>query len=524
MPRDVDIAVRPEVFFTPDALAAAAANAAGIARADVREVQVLRRAIDARRGVRFQLLVRLHLHGDPEVGREPASRPSFPPRRGGAPVAVIGAGPAGLFAALRLAEHGIPVVVFERGKPVQARRRDIAALTKRGIVDPESNYCFGEGGAGTYSDGKLYTRAQKRGSVTRVLETLVAHGADPDILVDARPHVGSNRLPKIVTALRETLASAGVEIRFGERVDDVVHAGGLARAVRTSVGEELPIAAVVLATGHSARDVFHLAAALGCPLEAKPFAVGVRVEHPQPLIDRVQYGADAGRTPLPAASYRLATTVQDRGVFSFCMCPGGWIVPATTASDELVVNGMSLARRDSPFANSGIVVALTPDDVAALGFAGPLGGLALQAGMERMAYQLGGGAQVAPAQRLQDFIAGRESVDLPATSYVPGVRAARLDAALPAFVAGRLRDAFRRFARTLRGYDTRDAVAVGVETRSSSPVRIVRDAATLASPALANLYPCGEGGGYAGGIVSAALDGIAVADALAAADRGRRLG
>jgi len=521
MPRDVEIAVRPEVFFAPDALASAAADAAGVVRADVREVEVLRRAIDARRGVRFQLRVRLHLHGHPALHSERPALPSFPAARRGLPVAVIGAGPAGLFAALRLAAHGVPVVIFERGKPVQARRRDIAALNKRGIVDPESNYCFGEGGAGTYSDGKLYTRAQKRGPVRSVLETLVAHGADPDILVDARPHVGSNRLPKIVTALRETLASAGSEIRFESRIDDLIVDDGAVRAVRTGGGDERPVAAVVLATGHSARDVYRIAATHGCPLEAKPFAVGVRVEHPQPLIDRAQYGADATRYPLPAASYRLAATVGERGVFSFCMCPGGWIVPATTAAAELVVNGMSLARRDSPFANSGIVVAMTAEDVAALGFPGPLGGLDLQASLERGAYELGGGQQVAPAQRVQDFIAGRSSADLPATSYVPGVRSVRLDAALPPFIADRLRDGFRRFARTLRGYDTRDAVAVGVETRSSSPVRVVRDPRTLTSPALVNLYPCGEGAGYAGGIVSAALDGIAVADALATADAAR---
>jgi hypothetical protein len=319
-----------------------------------------------------------------------------------------------------------------------------------------------------------------------------------------------------VTAIRETLAGAGVEIRFEERLDDVVVADGRVAAVRTSRAETA-VAAVVLATGHSARDVYALAERHGWPMEAKAFAAGVRVEHPQRLIDRAQYGADAGRHPLPAAAYRLATTVDDRGVFSFCMCPGGWIVPATTAADEVVVNGMSLARRDSPFANSGIVVGLTPDDLAALGFPGPLGGVAMQARLERAAYEHGGGAQVAPAQRLVDFIAGRDSRDLPATSYVPGVRAVRLDAELPPFIATRLRDAFRRFGRTLRGFDAQDAVAVGVETRSSSPVRIVRDAATLASAAADNLYPCGEGAGYAGGIVSAALDGMAVADAVAAA-------
>ncbi len=516
MARDVEIIVRPEVFYERAALVAAAAAAAGVAPDDVAELEVRRRALDARRGVRFVLTVRLRVRGErtPEPARP--ALPAFPVARRGLPVAVIGAGPAGLFAALRLAEQGIPALVLERGKPVQARRRDIAALNKLGVVDRESNYCFGEGGAGTYSDGKLHTRSHKRGSVRRVLEMLVAHGADPDILVDARPHVGSNRLPRIVTALRETLASAGVEIRFAQRLDSLVVDAGAVRAVRTAAGEEIAVAAVVLATGHSARDVYRMAAGIGISLEAKPFALGVRVEHPQPLVDRAQYGADAGRFPLPAAAYRLATTVRERGVFSFCMCPGGWIVPATTDPDEVVVNGMSLARRDSPFANSGIVVALGTADVAALGFAGPLGGVALQAAIERAACRDGGGRQVAPAQRIQDFIAGRESKDLPATSYVPGVRSVRLDAELPPFVSERLREAFRRFARTLRGYDTRDAVAVGVETRSSSPVRIVRDPRTLASPALANLHPCGEGAGYAGGIVSAALDGIAVADAVAA--------
>jgi hypothetical protein len=431
-------------------------------------------------------------------------------------VAIVGAGPAGLFAALRLAEHGVPAVVLERGKPVQARRRDLAMLNRDGVVNPESNYCFGEGGAGTYSDGKLYTRAQKRGPVAAVLDCLVAHGADPSIRVEARPHVGSNRLPKIVIALRETLARAGVEVLFDARVTELVVEADRVAAVRCADGRAIACSAVVLATGHSARDVHAIAAAAGVALEAKPFALGVRVEHPQPLIDRAQYGADAERFPLPAAAYRLATTVEERGVFSFCMCPGGWIVPATTEPDAVVVNGMSLARRDSPFANSGIVVALDPADVAALGFPGPTGGCDLQAAIERRAAVEGGGAQAAPAQRLVDFVAGRISPDLPACSYRPGLTSARLDEMLPAFVATRLREALARFARQLRGFDTCDAVLVGVETRSSSPVRLVRDPATLAAPTRANVYPCGEGAGYAGGIVSAALDGLAVADAVAA--------
>jgi len=421
---------------------------------------------------------------------------------------------------MRLAERGVPALIVERGRPVQARRRDLAALTKQGVVDPESNYCFGEGGAGTYSDGKLYTRTHKRGPVGWVLEQLVAHGASPDVLIDARPHVGSNRLPRVVTALRETLAGAGVETRFGSRVTEILCENGRVAGVRLADGATIDAAAVVLATGHSARDAYALAAAAGAPLVAKPFAVGVRVEHPQALIDRAQYGADATRFALPAAAYRLAATIEQRGVFSFCMCPGGWIVPAATEPGTIVVNGMSLARRDSPFANSGIVVALEPDDVAALGYPGADGGLALQAVLERAAFHAGGGAQVAPAQRLPDFVAGRDSADLPRCSYRPGIRSARLDLELPAFVGTRLRAALRRFGRTIRGYDTREAVVVGVETRSSSPVRIVRDPRTLASPSPAGLFPCGEGAGYAGGIVSAALDGLAVAEAAAGAYQG----
>lgn len=515
MPRDLDLAVRPDVALDEGALRLALSRAVGCVPEEIDHVRVLRRALDARRGVRFQLRCRVWLRGERAESEVLPAKPRCAPLRSGRPVVIIGGGPAGLFAALRLAEHGVPALVLERGKPVQARRRDLAVLNRQGIVDPESNYCFGEGGAGTYSDGKLYTRSHKRGPVAAVLDCLVAHGADPDIRVEARPHVGSNRLPKIVTALRETLAEAGVEVVFGARVTDLAMTADHIDAVRCADGREIAASAVVIASGHSARDVYALAARAGLVLEAKAFALGVRVEHPQPIIDRTQYGADAGRFPLPAAAYRLATTVEGRGVFSFCMCPGGWIVPATTEPDAVVVNGMSLARRDSPFANSGIVIGLEPADIEALGFPGPTGGLALQAMLERCASEAGGGRQMAPAQRLTDFVAGNASTDLPACSYRPGVRPVRLDTMLPAFIADRLRAGLRRFGEQLRGFDTREALVVGVETRSSSPVRLVRDGTTLATSTARNVYPCGEGAGYAGGIVSAALDGLAVAEAVA---------
>jgi hypothetical protein len=408
------------------------------------------------------------------------------------------------------------VVLLERGKPVQARRRDIAALNKRGVVDPESNYCFGEGGAGAYSDGKLYTRADKRGPVIEVLRTLVAHGAPPDVLVDTRPHIGSNRLPRVVTRLRETLENAGVAVRFESRVEAFVVRQGRLRALRLGSGEEIPVAAAVLAPGHSARDIFALCQRTGVALAPKPFAAGVRVEHPQPLIDKLQYGRFAGHPLLPPAAYRLATRVGGRGVFSFCMCPGGWIVPATTSADAVVVNGMSLSRRDSPFANSGIVVAIEPEDLESLGYSGSLGGVRFQEDLERLAATLGGGAQVAPAQRLGDFLAGRESPSLPRSSYRPGLRSAPLHEALPPVIGERLREGFRRFAARVCGFDAREAVLVAIESRTSSPVRILRDPDSLESPSLSGLYPCGEGAGYAGGIASAAVDGLRVAERIVA--------
>jgi uncharacterized FAD-dependent dehydrogenase len=478
-------------------------------------LEVRKRSLDARRGrIRFHVVVGA-ARSQP-IGGAPLRDVA------GEPVIVVGAGPAGLFCAYELARAGIASVVVERGKPVQARRHDLKGLTRRGHVDLDSNYCFGEGGAGTYSDGKLYTRAHKRGDVRDVLEVLAIHGAPADILVDARPHIGSNKLPKVVTAVRERLERAGCAFRFGARAVDVVVRDGRARGVRLADGDELIGRAVVVATGHSARDVHATLARAGVRLEAKPFAMGVRIEHPQSLVDRAQYGrhAEHGRDPrLPAAAYRLAFTPADgRGAFSFCMCPGGWIVPAATEPDGVVVNGMSLSRRDSPYANSGLVVAVELADLARLDLDPITGGVELQARLERAAAIAGGGALRAPAVRATDFVRGAVSSTLPDTSYQPGLATADVAGVLDATglpIAARLRDALIAFDRQLRGYLCADAVLVGVESRTSSPVRVVRDPATLASPQLAGLYPCGEGAGYAGGIVSAALDGVRVARAIA---------
>ena len=485
----------------------------------IKAIRVRKRSLDARtRDIKIRLQVDVYLDKVPAES-EPI-KPLYKEVSSSRQVVVVGSGPAGLFAALRLIELGIKPLVLERGKDVQSRRHDLAAITRRGEVDPNSNYCFGEGGAGTYSDGKLYTRATKRGDVEGILRTLVAHGAPEDILIDAHPHIGSNRLPKVVAAMRESILKAGGALRFNARVEDfLLETRGdqtHIRGVKLHDGSEVCGDAVILATGHSARDVFEICVRRGVALEAKPFALGVRIEHPQPLIDRIQYRQNPEQTErdvrLPAASYRLATTVENRGVFSFCMCPGGWIVPSATAGDEVVVNGMSLSRRDSPFANSGLVVSVEAEDLEPFEKHGALAGIAYQKSLETLACQAGGGAQRAPAQRVADFLVNRTSENLPASSYQPGITSAPLNALLPASLVGRLQGGLHEFGRLMRGYTDGDAVLVGVETRTSSPVRLPRDA-SLQHTQVRGLFPCGEGAGFAGGIVSAAMDGVRVAQA-----------
>lgn len=432
---------------------------------------------------------------------------------------IVGAGPAGLFAALRLIELGVKPILFERGKDVQSRRRDIAAINKEHVVNPESNYCFGEGGAGTYSDGKLYTRSNKRGDVNRILEILMHHGASEDILFDAHPHIGTNKLPKIVAALRETILQAGGEIHFETKVTDFIFKSGEIKGVITANGVSHEAMAVILATGHSARDIFELLHRRQILIEAKPFALGVRVEHQQQLIDRIQYHCPTDRGNfLPASSYALVHQAKiegkERGVFSFCMCPGGFIVPAATAPGEVVVNGMSPSRRDSRFANSGIVVAVNEADYKSYHQHGPLAGMYFQMEVEKRACAVAGHKQTAPAQRLVDFVNGRTSASLLDTSYQPGLLSIDMKSVLHPFIHESLKQGFRNFGTKMKGYLTNEAQVVGVESRTSSPVRIPRDKVLLEHPQAKRLFPCAEGAGYAGGIVSAAMDGERCAEAV----------
>lgn len=465
--------------------------------------RIVRRSVDARRSrPRFRLQVEL----DP-VPAAPEFRFSVVPSRPA--VIIVGAGPAGYGAALALIEQGIKPVVLERGPAVESRRKSIARLLRHGEVNPDANYCFGEGGAGAFSDGKLFTRSHKRGDIGRLLQLLVFHGASPDILVDAHPHIGSDKLPTLIRNIRHTISDCGGEVHCNAAVMDlIISSKGVAKGVRLKDGGALYADAVVLAVGHSARDIYRQLHAAGISIEAKPLAVGVRVEHPQQVIDAIQYRQRPRHPNLPPATYALACQSHGRGAYSFCMCPGGMIVPTTTETGELAINGMSFSGRRGPFANAGLVVELRQEDVNDYDGRRPFGFLELQQDLERRAFLMGGGqGQQAPAQRMTDFMAGRRSATLPATSYLPGVTSAPLHALFPDSVLLRLRQAMNVFDQRLKGFLSKEALLVAVESRTSAPVRILRDAATLMHPQVQGLFPCGEGAGYAGGITSSAMDG-----------------
>jgi uncharacterized protein len=514
MIKQVELKLRPAEAQDEALVRQRAIQKSRLRESEVQDVVVLRRSIDAR-GPQPLVLLRVEVYVGQAHQPEPALLKLLRPVDTGRRVIIVGAGPAGYFAALELIELGFKPIVLDRGKDVRLRRRDLRAIQQFGEVNPHSNYCFGEGGAGTYSDGKLYTRSHKRGNIYKAMKLFVEHGAKADILIDAHPHIGSNKLPNIVANIRETILHYGGEVHFGAVVTGLILEQGHMLGAIVNDSQEFRGEALILATGHSARDIFYLLHRHNIRLEAKPFALGVRIEHPQPLIDRIQYHQSPRDEHLPASSYRLACQADGRGVFSFCMCPGGLVVPAATAPGEIVVNGMSMSRRDSPYANSGTVVAVELEDLDAYQAQGVFAGLAFQQQVEQDMFRFGDGGQKAPAQRLTDFAQGRLSSSLPTTSYIPGLLSAPLHELLPAFIYQRLRKAVREFGSKMRGYYTEEANVIATESRTSSPIRIPRDSATFMHQETVGLFPAGEGAGYAGGIISAAMDGQNVARAVA---------
>ena len=513
--KDFNFVISAQDYGNEEHVKQAVSNASGIPVSEMAGFQELKRSIDARnRNVKFNLSVRVYAKGEiPESHHPKFEKREFQDVSKSQHVVIVGAGPAGLFAALRLIEQGIKPIILERGKNVRDRRRDLAAINKEHIVNPESNYCFGEGGAGTYSDGKLYTRSTKRGDVNRILSTFIQFGADDDILVNNHPHIGTNKLPQIITEIREQIIACGGEVRFNSKLTDVLLNGNEIAGVIINQEEKLETKQLILATGHSARDIYELLHKKGIEIEAKQFAIGIRVEHPQELINSIQYHGAMCET-LPPAAYALVNQVNGRGVYSFCMCPGGIIAPCATAPGEIVTNGWSPSKRNNPFANSGIVVPVEPEDYKQFASAGPLAGLRYQQYVEQTVCKMAGGTQTAPAQRLADFVNGKLSSNLPTNSYQPGTVSMQLSQVLPKAIHQRLRGGFEDFGKKMRGYLTNEAVAVAVESRTSSPIRIPRNE-NGEHPQIKGLYPCGEGGGYAGGIVSAAIDGEAVVEHLA---------
>lgn len=511
MKKEIEIVIPPKYINDYNYLHAASAKKLHLVEEEITAVQTIRRSIDARsKNPVYRVKVIVYIKEEPS---QLYNKINFKPVNSDKKVIIIGFGPAGMFAALRLIELGIKPIVVERGKDVQTRRRDLRLIQQEGIVNPDSNYCFGEGGAGTYSDGKLYTRSTKRGDVNRILSLLVQNGAQPEILIDAHPHIGSNKLPKVVASIRETILNCGGEIHFNSKVTDLSISDKTLKGVIVNDNQEIYADAVILAVGHSARDIYYLLHKGKIKLEAKPFAMGVRIEHPQNLIDQIQYHTSNRNEYLPASSYNLACQVDGKGVYSFCMCPGGIIIPASTAPGELVLNGMSVSRRDSPFANSGLVVSIEEKDWSEYNSHGVFAGLEFQKHVEQIAFEAGGKSQRAPAQRITDFVKGKISDSLPRTSYIPGTISAPLHEILPVNIVNGLKKSLVEFDKKMKGYFTDEAQILAAETRTSSPIRIPRDNNSLMHIEIKGLFPSGEGAGYAGGIVSAAIDGERCADA-----------
>lgn len=513
MRRTLEIPLAPQQAFGDYDLKQTFAKALRVEENDIRGIRIIKRSIDSRsRNIWIRVLAEVFINEEYQAGliRREYKTVSDKHR-----VVIVGAGPAGLFAALKLIESGIKPIILERGRDIHSRKKDIATLNRESIVNPDSNYCFGEGGAGTFSDGKLYTRSTKRGNVPGILETLIWHGADKEILYDNHPHIGSDKLPAIIEKIRESIISSGGEIHFGSRITGFIIEQGEIRGVVDQENSQFTGEATILATGHSARDIYELLFQKEILITFKPFALGVRIEHPQELIDSIQYHCKGRPKYLPAATYSLVAQAAGRGVFSFCMCPGGIIVPAASKNGQVVVNGMSNSRRNSAFANSGIVAGIEEKDLENYSIHGAMKGLKFQEDYENKAFLAGGSCQKAPAQRLTDFLGDKISQSLPESSYHPGLVSTPLHQLLPSFVSNSLKEAFGIFEKRMKGFITRDAVITGVESRTSSPVRISRNEKTLEHLQVKNLYPCGEGSGYSGGIVSSAIDGERVAEQIA---------